>query len=793
MTDRADSPAARPNPGASRAVYFSAAGVFLTVLAGYVWTLAPTVTFWDAGEFIAAARILGIPHPPGTPLFVLLGHVWAEIVRIGEFAYRTNLMSATFSAAGSACFFLLVARTLSGQDPVFRYGGGAAAAILSAFAFTVWQNSNETEVYSVATFSIAAICWLGFVWRGARGTERAPHILLLCVYLGAVSLGNHLLTLLVGPALIGFVWHVLRTAPLADERDRRAEWAQWAVVTGMWALLIGTGLGKTWLLVLGGLLFVAAGMYAAMAGSLGFALSVLAVGAVGASTYLFLYVRAGQHPFINEVDPSTWDALKAVIRREQYPARSPFDDPTELSGPDNPGRSLSLMWWQAVNYLQYFDWQWANGLAPTQPVFAPARVPFTLAFVSLGVYGADALRRRDRSVFWLLLLLFLTTGPALVGYMNFKPGYSLLWDVYPSGDQHEVRERDYFFTVSFQVWGLFAGLGLAGVYRAIRGWAGPHAAVRAAPAVLAAAFLPFALNFRAASRAHGPDATLARDFAYDLLQSVDPYGVIFVNGDNDTFPLWYMQETEDFRQDVAVINLSLASTDWFIRQMRDNPVRPFVPSQAPWLTSRAPSTPPPPLHSLTDQEIRNLVPQLLSADYIFRVGRIEQTYRAGTPFYPNQVITLRVLQESRGRRPVVFSTTAGTGSWMGLGRHLTQEGLVLRLNYDPPGDSTLLSQGLLGAKLDSPRTDTLAWSVYRYARLFEVDSLALEPTSRNIAANLALPFLSLGQAYAERGDQERSLRNFRRAYHLSPSPELRRLMESLSVGTETEPGGERKR
>src|SRR6185503_18099621 len=140
-----------------------------------------------------------------------------------------------------------------------------------------------------------------------------------------------------------------------------------------------------------------------------------------------------------------------------------------------------------------------------------------------------------------------------------------------------------------------------------------------AAAVFALAALPFALNFRAASRAHGPEAQLARDFAYNLLQSVEPYGLLFTNGDNDTFPLWYLQEAEGFRQDVQVVNLSLVATDWFIRQLRDNPVRRFDPVQAPWLAHLAPSQPPPPPHSLTDAQIEQVVPQALSDDYTFKV------------------------------------------------------------------------------------------------------------------------------------------------------------------------------
>ena len=454
----------RPRFPVSRTGSLGALAIFLAVLTGYVWTLAPTVTFWDAGEFLAASKTLGIPHQPGTPVWVFVSNVWGTLFPIGSYAFRINLMTAVFSAAAAALLFSVVFKILTGRtgesDRRWAAIAGAAAATVSAFTFTMWQNSTESEVYAIAVFGIALSAWVTLRWRECRGTPRAPRFLLLTVYLAAFSVGNHLLALLVGPALIGFIFHVLRSEPLTDRKVRRSEWAQLVVLSACWMLLVGTGLGSATLFKAAAVAFTAAAGFAVIRGESKFTVAAVAVAAVGVSTYLFLYIRSGLGPAINMSDPSSWDALLGVIRREQFPVRLLTDNPLYFTGPANPGRTLQLLGLQIVNYLQYFDWQWSMGLEKTDPVFALVRRPFTLAFVTLGVYGAALLWSRDRSAFWMLVLIFAITGPALVGYMNFKPGFSLGLDIFPNPANHEVRERDYFFLVSFQMWGVFAGVGV---------------------------------------------------------------------------------------------------------------------------------------------------------------------------------------------------------------------------------------------------------------------------------------------------------------------------------------------
>ncbi len=657
---------------------------------------------------------------------MLLGHVWGQLLQLGAY-------------------------------------GAAAAAVLSAFTFTVWQNSNETEVYTVATFSIAAICWLCLRWRDARGTPRAAHSLLLIVYLAALSIGNHLLTLLVGPAVSVFVFVTLRAAPAADPAERRVEWAEWAALSALWVLLIAVGLGSTLLAIVAGVLFVAALMACVLAGSLFFPLAALSVAAVGVSSYAFLYIRSGLQPVLDEADPETWRNLLAVIRRQQYPARSPLDNPIFQSGPDNPGRTLTLFAQQLLNYGQYFAWQWGRSLKG----FAGAPM---VVYAALGLLGWNEAYRRDRGGAFLLGALWLVTGLGLVVYMNFKPGFSLFWDQYQSIDQHEVRERDYFFTVSFQVWGLVAGLGLVSAARA---W--QRAGRWALAATGALALLPFALNFTAASRRHGPDVTIARDFAYDLLQSVEPYGVLFSFGDNDTFPVWYIQEVEGVRQDVTLINLSLANLDWYVRQLVTRPTRPFDPAGAPavYRPLAPPGRPVPgPALQMTRDEVDSLRPFRASEGGIFRGGGLEVPIRAGQEFWVRDQVILFTIAASLPTRPIAFGVSSGRASWLGLDPHLVAQGLAYAVFPGRPDTVKRFVPGIQGTMVDPVRSALLADSVFRYGGLFAADRLDLEPAARQIATSLSIPFLELGNVAALRRDQPRALAYLRRAYHLNPSRPL---------------------
>ena len=240
------------------------------------------------------------------------------------------------------------------------------------------------------------------------------------------------------------------------------------------------------------------------------------------------------------------------------------------------------MWWL------YFKWQW---LRDPDGQHAGAQAVLAWIFLLLGLVGGYVHWKRDRRSFSFFGPLIFSVTLLLIYYMNFKYGYSQSPDL---GDTvaREVRDRDYFYLWSFSAWSVWVALGLIYVWEKVAEVIGADTVTRgketvkaprraswiAASPLMAIALVPIFANWSAASR-HGQTDT--RDFAHDLLDSVEPYGVLITVGDNDTFPLWYAQEVEGIRQDVTVLCTSLLNTDWYTRQMIRNAVRPYNVADGP--------------------------------------------------------------------------------------------------------------------------------------------------------------------------------------------------------------------
>jgi hypothetical protein len=266
---------------------------------------------------------------------------------------------------------------------------------------------------------------------------------------------------------------------------------------------------------------------------------------IAASALLFMFVRAQHDPAINQGDPSTFGRLADVIGRRQY---------------DLPGflPRQAPIWLQIANWFEYADWQFGLSLAPSV-IPSMSRILVTVAFAMLGFLGSRWHRDRDVRT-WRAVALLLGCGTiGVILYLNLKAGTSFGWRFVPSEDMHEARDRDYFFVLGFWAWGLWAGMGAIALAERLHApaWAG-----------LAWAVVPVALNWNAVNRRVEPEASLPRTVAAELLDPLPKNAVLFVAGDNDTYPLWYAQRVLHEREDVVVVTLPLLGARWYVEELR---------------------------------------------------------------------------------------------------------------------------------------------------------------------------------------------------------------------------------
>src|SRR5205085_1365472 len=256
------------SPEVERPPYLWAGGVALGALILYVATLAPTTQFWDTSEYIAAAYVLGIPHPPGNPLFTLIAHTWGLLPLAAAYAERINLLAAVTSAVAAGCWFLVGERWMRSWVPARlpRRLAAVAGALSAATAFTVWNQSVVNEkVYTLSLLSIALVLWLIVRWDDQPPGEGHDHHLLMIVYLLALTSTNHMMGVLVGPVVMVLLYPPFkreRAMGLGGLAARRIEWSQWLVFCSAYALIVASGLESSTPLKLAAVLFVAALVYA---------------------------------------------------------------------------------------------------------------------------------------------------------------------------------------------------------------------------------------------------------------------------------------------------------------------------------------------------------------------------------------------------------------------------------------------------------------------------------------------------------------------------------------------------
>lgn len=711
--------------------------VFCTSTIVFLRTVAPTLSFWDCGEFITSAVTLGVPHPPGAPFFQLVGKIFSLLPFVSDLGLRVNLIS-TFSSSLTVLFtFLTISRLLRmwSGDPqttmqaLIILGAAAIGSLSLSFSDTFWFNASEAEVYGIGMFFISSVVWIALEWYARASYFKDERALLLIAYLMGLSIGIHLLSLLA----LFFVFFLifLRGKEWRDINNLKsiflfalASGAGFALVYPIVVKFVPQFLGTSivsaifCVLCILALIYVALMMKSYPKARL-VAMSIIFV-IMGYSTYILVVIRANERPALNENDPYNLSELYKYLNREQY------GDYPLLKGWNYDNRTKSIntrekkyfprRWSQEhVNayakyssdleyflkfqsshiYIRYFLWNFIGRAGDVQdaPVAFgsvdgdysesqgyPNRY-YAIPFV-LGLIGLIFHFRKDWKTGISLFAFFLVCGVGLVVYFNMT--------------EPQVRERDYFFIGSYYVFAIWIGIGVYAIYDYLREkFAGKN--FETVGVALTAIFLvigPLNMlkeNYPTHDRALN---YVAFDYAYNLLQSCDQDAILFTGGDNDTFPVWYLQYVAGVRRDIRVVNLSLVNTGWYSRQLKNE-----HPYGAKIVTL-----------SYDDAGLEALRPvawQKQTVSIPVDPGTIQSQILKETPGVnlpvnvPNKIeftveptftdpdgnrgirvqdlMIIDIITNNVSKRPIYFALSTAQGDRIGLDDHLIVEGLAYRL------------------------------------------------------------------------------------------------------------------
>ena len=662
--------------------------VFAIALITYSLTLEPTVSAWDCGEYISTSVKLEVGHPPGAPLFQMLGAFFAMFTsNVNEIAKMVNFMSALASAFTILCMFWTLTNLtkklalkrggISEGKYIAILGSSIVGSLAYTFSDSFWFSAVEGEVYAMSSFLMALLFWLGLKWESEIHTPRGHKWLILISFVVGLSFGVHILSLLVIPAIV--LLYFFKTYKNINAKTTAVATVVSVVVLmfvfkflfpftlkffSVSELFFINSIGMPYN---SGSIIAAIILIALFYVGLNFTrkknkvlmntliLSVLFI-MIGFSSWMMLPIRANANTTINENDPSSARELLAYYEREQYgdanvfydtyysnsykrqqDEKRPYKDDKpkyekrngkyeivntyknvvpnwsdkhkgfiprmvnpasekiykSIAGiPQNSTRrptfkeNIQFMMSFQFGYMygRYFMWNfvgrqndiqgnldifngnWISGISaidearlgsqkklPSQVLENKGRNTYYFLPLILGIIGLLYQVKWDKENFFTLLLFFAFTGFAIIFYTNPKP--------------FEPRERDYAVVGSFYIFAIWIGFGVLALYEYLKNFANQKIVAIAVSIVslLAVPTLMASQNWDDHDRSNRYTTHLN---AQAYLESCDENAIMFTIGDNDTFPLWYMQEVEGIRTDIKLVNTSLFATDWYIDQMK---------------------------------------------------------------------------------------------------------------------------------------------------------------------------------------------------------------------------------
>jgi MFS family permease len=837
--------------------------VFLIASFVYLSTMESTASFWDCGEYIACAYKLEVGHPPGAPIFLLLGRFFSlfamgDVTKVGMMINALSALCSSFSILFLFWSITALARKLvekTGEEftqgkMIAVLGAGAVGALAYTFSDSFWFSAVEGEVYAMSSFCTAIVFWAILKWEREVDEDpiHANRWIILIAYLIGLSIGVHLLNLLVIPAIV-FIYYFKKNEVITRKGVIIAGILSIVILGGIQAGIIpmivklaaniellavntfglpfNSGTIAYGILLIGGIVWGLRYSIQQAKPIINTIVLCFTVILIGYSSFFVLVIRSQANPPMDENNPENAVNLLSYLNREQYgswpiaygqyftaplDSKQPYKDGNPVYTRDdeageyiitddrkssipnydkafctafprmwssqsnhvagyrnwtNPryydlveardpqtgemtkiekptfGQNLSFFFRYQIGhmYMRYFLWNfvgrqndiqghgnnsdgnWISGIngldearlgpqtgLPDAADNNKSKNHLYALPLILGLFGVFYHIKKDKKNAAVVGLLFFFTGIAIVVYLNQKP--------------FEPRERDYAYAASFYAFAIWIGIGvlaIADIFAKVLKQTG--GAVMATLICLLA--VPTIMAKEEWDDHDRSDRYIARDFAANYLNSCAPNAILFTNGDNDTFPLWYAQEVEGIRTDVRVICLELLNTDWYVDQMvrkaYDSDPVPFSLKREQYRQGTRDVVL---FHDYNDTKVQGYIPVKDLMDFVKKDDKAHTVQVAKETYYnyfptknmrvpvdsatvvnngtvpkelahrivknidwtisgnyvqKNDLMIIDLLAHNDWKRPIYFAATAPASSYLNLAPYLQLEGLAYRL------------------------------------------------------------------------------------------------------------------
>jgi hypothetical protein len=895
----------------------------------YMLTLEPTVSFWDCGEFILSAFKLQVGHPPGAPLFLMIGRI-ATLFAGGDtskVALMVNILSALCSAFAIMFLFWTITHLVrrvfvNGKDLESKHipaiiGSGIVGALAYTFSDTFWFSAVEGELYAISSLVTALVFWGMLKWEEEADKVYAGRWIILIAYIMGLGLGIHRLNLLIIPVLV-FVFYFKKYEVTVKGVIKTILFSVVLLWLMVFVLMPGVPEVAGWFELLfvnvlglpfnSGLLFYLVILFAGLAYGihyslkrkrviLNYALTAFTVVMIGYSSYAMIMIRSSARPPMNQNDPSDIFSLSYYINMKQYGSSpkffgnyysapvtdvkkvvagynkiagkyKPYYQPEysyskqfETAFPrmysSDPDHESAYKYWGKVvgrkytvgketivcptfgenlryffryqigfMYLRYFMWNfagrqndiqgngnsihgnWISGISfidearlgklndlPADLKNNPGQNKYYFLPLLIGLMGMFWQYRKNNTGFWLVMAFFIMTGLAIIFYLNQYP--------------NQPRERDYAYAGSFYAFAIWIGIGFMFVYEKLQKFLGDKgsAAVTLVVLLAAAPVLMGAQNWDDHDRS---GRYTARDIGANYLKSCAPNSVLFTYGDNDSFPVWYVQDVEEVRTDVRVANLSYIQAGWYIEMMRqkafDSDPLPLTLGHDKYVEGVRNQLPvnnrvdkPVPLKDVVQfagnddrkfmidlsgrGDFMNYLPAnkfIIDVDSakVLANGTVKEYFKnrivspmiweySETDAFKGDLAIMDLISTNNWDRPIYFSTTVPSSQYKGLEKYFIQEGLGYRV---APVRTDQPEQGEFGMIDPVVMYDNMM-NKFKWGNA-EDPSVYLDENNRRMFSNFRRIFGTLGKELLLKGDTTKAIDAARRGLEIVPAEKM---------------------